>query len=89
MSSLALFKRGDKVTVLDGSHIEEYAFSWYEYGMRPWVGKTVTILSRIFDANKEHYGYTVKEVNYKFDERGLMVTHPVLRVQSSLSSIFE
>lgn len=68
------FKTGDKVRVLDGSKISEYAelYGWV-YPMNLLVGRICTINEIV--TNYKVYGYTLKEdfndEPYIYDERGL------------------
>ena len=65
------FKIGDKVRILDGSKIEDYAADWVD-GMNEFVGEVSTVRHVA-----EYYGkpYCILEcdapVHFKWDERGL------------------
>lgn len=66
----AKFKVGDKVRILDGSIIENYAGRWIGAGMKKYVGKVVTIRKTI-PYSDDRIGYWMKEINFIWDERGL------------------
>ena len=67
---MAKFKKGDKVRILDGSNIRNYAGGWVS-DMNEHVGRVATIES--VDANylNGRVGYDVQECIFTFDERGL------------------
>lgn len=65
------FKIGDKVRVLDGSNIPDYAFGWY---MQQYVGKVgdITDVYSLPDGiNAYQLEFHDQKVKYNFDERGL------------------
>lgn len=62
---MAKFKVGDRVRVLDGSGIEDYAGSWV-HDMQEYVGNVYTI-AKIQSSGS----YRLKEIPFVFDERGL------------------
>ena len=65
------FQRGDKVIVLDGRSIENYAFNWVPASMDKYIGKVVTVAEYIRDRRNSQDGYLIEEEYLKFDERGL------------------
>lgn len=69
----ARFNVGDKVRILDGSKIKNYAASWYDEGMSFYVGKTCEIVEVITSCSAwEFAGYRLKDAGgYTYDERGL------------------
>ena len=66
------FKVGDKVRVLDGSKIRNYYGNWVN-GMTDCVGKVYEVddVIRISFYYDDRYGYVLKGLSWKFDERGL------------------
>lgn len=64
------FKVGDKVRILDGSIIENYAGRWIGAGMKKYVGKVFTIRKAV-PYSDDRIGYWMKEINFVWDERGL------------------
>lgn len=62
---MAKFKVGDKIRILDGSMFSNYAGGW-TYGMREYIGQVATI-----ESVSGVRGYYMKEIPYKWDERGL------------------
>lgn len=62
---MAKFKVGDKVRILDGSMFSNYAGGW-TYDMRKYIGQVATI-----ESVSSVHGYYMKEIPYKWDERGL------------------
>lgn len=62
---MAKFKVGDRVRILDGSGIEDYAGSWV-HDMQECVGDVYTI-AKIHPSGS----YRLKESPFVFDERGL------------------
>lgn len=61
------FKLGDKVRILDGSKIQDYAGGWV-YTMDKYVGKEVTIKSL---EKSKRPGYRLDGIAFLWDERGL------------------
>lgn len=66
----AKFKVGDKVRILDGSKIDRYTGSWVR-SMNAYVGNIVTIKSIETDWDGGRVSYHMKEINHRWDERGL------------------
>lgn len=64
------FKKGDKVRILDGSKIEDYAGGWYVCGMEKYVGRVATVQRGETFACKTRYCLTDCG-GYVWDERGL------------------
>ena len=65
------FKVGDKVRILDGSKIKNYACGWYEETMKEYVD-TITTISYIYKFSNGKIGYRCYGTcGYVFDERGL------------------
>lgn len=62
---MAKFKVGDRVRVLDGSKIEDYAGGWI-HDMQEYVGNVYTI-AKIYPSDS----YRLKEIPFVYDERGL------------------
>ena len=65
---MAKFKVGDKVCILDGSKIEDYAGNWIDE-MKCFIGMIDTIDSVLIREGKPVYG--LKHHLYVWDERGL------------------
>lgn len=65
------FEVGDKVRILDGSKIENYAGGWYSY-MKKYIGKVFTVDSTHpwWGIDKTH-AYSLKGCDFVWDERGL------------------
>lgn len=66
---MSKFKAGDKVRILDGSKINDYAGDWVD-NMKKYIGGIYTI----DDIDSDFYGtggYRMKEIGYVWDERGL------------------
>lgn len=64
------FKVGDKVRILDGSKIKNYAGGWYRF-MKEYVD-TITTISSIYKCSNGKIGYRCYGTcGYVFDERGL------------------
>ena len=66
---MAKFKVGDKVEILDGSKIPNYA-GGFSIFMRDYIGKTATI-SKIHRSRLSNTYYELIEVGCVWDERGL------------------
>lgn len=60
------FKVGDKVRILDGSGIEDYAMGWAE-GMKRCVGE----VGNVMNAADNPPRYRITGFPYSWDERGL------------------
>ena len=58
------FKIGDKVRILDGADIEDYAGGWVD-DMYHYIGKIYTV--RFAD----EFGVRLENSDYRWDERGL------------------
>lgn len=69
MKKMSMFKVGDKVRVLDGSQIENYAGGWTR-GMKEYVGKVFTVEDVFVFHGGAAYLLNNKQ-HYMFDERGL------------------
>lgn len=69
---MAKFKVGDKVRILDGSKIKNYAGTWSEVGMRKYVGQTDEI-NKVYEN-----GYSLKGNCYTWDERGLELDEKIV-----------
>lgn len=69
------FKVGDKVKILDGSNIRNYTGGFVD-DMRNEVGNVYTI-ETVNDNKYEGSSYYLKEVMYKWDERGLELVKSV------------
>ena len=63
------FKIGDRVRVLDGSHISNYTGNW-NTGMQRFVGNTYTI-AQVCNSYPERTAYYLEGHPYVFDERGI------------------
>ena len=63
------FKIGDRVRVLDGSHISNYTGNW-NTGMQRFVGNTYTI-AQVCNSYPERTAYYREGHPYVFDERGI------------------
>lgn len=64
------FKVGDKVRILDGSKIKNYAGGWYRF-MKEYVD-TITTISSIYELSNGEIAYKCHgTAGYMFDERGL------------------
>lgn len=74
------FNVGQKVRVLDGSGIRDYAGTWCEEGMGELVGKTGTIRRRF--AHNGYHAYKLDDIedvlDFTFDERGLKAVEDVV-----------
>lgn len=65
------FKVGDKVRILDGSKLKNYAGGWYEETMKEYVG-TINTISSIYKFSNGKIDYRCYGTcGYVFDERGL------------------
>lgn len=69
----AKFKVGDRVIIKDGKNIGNYRGGWIK-AMNEAVGKVYTI-SFVADPTEFYgsYGYRMKEIDYTWDERGLVL----------------
>lgn len=63
---MAKFKVGDRVRVLDGSKIKDYAGGWVRGGMEKYVGNVYAVTKVLPDG-----GYRLNGLLLRFDERGL------------------
>nr|DAK81821.1 MAG TPA: hypothetical protein [Bacteriophage sp.] len=64
------FKVGDKVRILDGSKIKNYAGGWYKFTER--YVDTITTISSVYRTRSGKIGYRCRDAwGYIFDERGL------------------
>jgi len=68
------FKVGDKVRILDGSKIKNYACGWAD-GMERFIGEIATIKS-VFQYPSARNRYRLEEHRYFWDERGLGLVKP-------------
>lgn len=67
---MSKFKAGDKVRILDGSKIKNYAGGWYKF-MERYVD-TITTISSVYRTRSGKIGYRCRDAwGYIFDERGL------------------
>lgn len=66
---MAKFKVGDKVEILDGSKIKNYAGN-FTLPMKKYIGKTMEI-AKINTHYKGRTAYCMTETGYMWDERGL------------------
>lgn len=63
------FKVGDRVRILDGSKINDYAGGW-TFSMKNYIGEIATIKYASLGLDT-HYHYRLEEFGYWWDERGL------------------
>ena len=75
----AKFKVGDKVRILDGSKIKNYAGSWVS-DMCHHVGKVATVNKVDTFWDDSCVSYRMKEFSYRWDERGLEPAEEVKNV---------
>lgn len=76
---MSKFKIGDKVRILDGSDIDNYAGSWCAAGMKEYVGEVRAVV----DAWSEGDGitaYRLEGTTFKWDERGLEIAESKFKV---------
>lgn len=66
---MSKFKVGDKVRILDGSNIENYAGGWIQK-MRRYVGE-IHEISNVEHLSSDSTNYRLEGVAYVWDERGL------------------
>lgn len=85
---VAMFRKGDRVRALDGSHISHYSFNWV-LEMAEYIGKILTIDYPTFDYRQSKQGYSMMETTLKFDERGLELVYSPLSLKFSMSDMFE
>lgn len=64
------FKVGDTVKVLDGSHVKDYTYGWYDH-MNRFINKCGEVTSRGTDLDGRNYYRLDNFPAYRFDERGL------------------
>ena len=68
---MSKFKVGDKVRILDGSNIENYAGGWTKK-MGRYVGEVYKVANVVhYPIDSSMYEYELEGVNYVWDERGL------------------
>lgn len=80
------YKVGDKVIILDGKKIPNYAGAWSAYGMDKHIGEVREIKSIIMSERSN--GYQLAGVPYLFDERGLeLVEEPKEKIDRELDTV--
>lgn len=68
---MSKFHIGDKVRILDGSMIEEYAGGWHNETMAKYIGTVHTISKAAIYFSSERVGYMMEDIPLVFDKRGL------------------
>lgn len=64
------FNIGDTVKVLDGSHVKDYTYGWYDH-MSRFINKYGEVTSRGTSLDGRNYYRLDNFPAYRFDERGL------------------
>lgn len=72
---MAKFKVGDKVRILDGSHIDDYRGCWVD-SMSNYVGQVKTI-KKVGPTWRGVADYDLEGIPFTWDERGLELTGTV------------
>lgn len=64
------FNIGDTVKILDGSHVKDYTYGWYDH-MNRFINKYGEVTSRGTSLDGRNYYRLDNFPAYRFDERGL------------------